>query len=317
MISASADRTTPDRHAPTTDDGAHTRGTPPWVRYVRRHPLACFFVLAYVLSWSYWLPLAFTGQIVMPGSGNPTHFPGLLGPALAALAITAVTQGRGGLRDLGRRMVRWRVGWRWYGAVAVPLGFFTIAITANALAGNGWPHPADLARYSGLPSVGLLAVYLLALMVNGFGEETGWRGFALPHLQRRYRPLNASLLLAIGWAGWHLPLFFIVDSFRTFSAATLPGFLIGLACGAILLTYVYNGTGGSILIVALWHITYNMTTATVAGKGMIAAVVSTLVILWAVVLVIGDLTATRRGRPSPLRIRTPEPIRPGPGQSTR
>jgi uncharacterized protein len=154
-------------------------------------------------------------------------------------------------------MVRWRVGWRWYGAVAVPLVFFIVAIIANALAGNGWPHPADLARYSGLPDVGLLAVYVLALLVNGFGEETGWRGFALPHLQRRHRPLYASLWLAIGWAGWHLPLFFIVASFRGFSPATLPGFLIGLACGAILLTYMYNGTGGSVLLVALWHTTYN------------------------------------------------------------
>jgi uncharacterized protein len=75
--------------------------------------LACFFTLAYALSWAYWLPLAFAGKIVVAGSGNPTQLPGLLGPAVAALAVTAITQGRTGLRDLGRRMVRWRVGWRW------------------------------------------------------------------------------------------------------------------------------------------------------------------------------------------------------------
>jgi membrane protease YdiL (CAAX protease family) len=204
-------------------------------------------------------------------------------------------------------MLRWRVGWRWYAAVATPLAFFALAVTVDVATGGSWPHAADLARYSGLPDVGLLAVFALALLVNGFGEETGWRGFALPGLQTRQRPLTASLLLAAGWAGWHLPLFWIVEGYRGFTPIILPGFLIGLACGAIVLTYVDNGTGGSILLVALWHTTYNMTTATTAGNGTIAAIVSGLVITWAVLLIVLDLTAHRHGRPSPLRQRLPHP----------
>ena len=117
-------------------------------------------------------------------------------------------------RDLLRSMVRWRVGWRWYGAVAVPLLFFAVTLVVLAARGKGWPSGSAMSRYSGLPDVGLLWVFLIALGVNGFGEETGWRGFALPHLQRRHKPLVASLLLTFGWASWHLPLFFVVDSFR-------------------------------------------------------------------------------------------------------
>lgn len=284
-------------------DQVHHHTAPAWVLFVRRHPLACFFVLAYALSWALWLPLIVSGQIVVAGDGNPSHFPGLIGPALAAVTVTAITAGRAGIADLGRRMVRWHVGWRWYASVAVLPGFLAVAVTVNALVGNGWPHPADLTRYSGLPDVGLVGVYVLAVAVNGFGEETGWRGFALPQLQRRHRPLYASLLLAIGWAGWHLPLLFVLDSFRGFNPAMLPGFLIGLACGSIVLTYVYNGTGGSILLVALWHTTYNMATAT--GQPVIATMVSALVIAWAVGLVAQDVKATRGRRPSPLRIRVP------------
>jgi membrane protease YdiL (CAAX protease family) len=153
-----------------------------------------------------------------------------------------------------------------------------------------------------------LGAFALAVVVNGYGEETGWRGFALPRIQRRHRPLVASLLLAVGWAGWHLPLFFILDSYRDFGVVILPGFLIGLACGAIVLTSIYNGTGGSVLLVALWHAVYNMTSATAAAKGTIAATVSALVIAWALVLVVLDLTASRRGRPSPLAWREP-PLR--------
>lgn len=77
-------------------------------------------------------------------------------------------------------------------------------------------------------------------------------------------------MLAVGWALWHLPLFFVLV----------------IICGAVILTWVYNGTGGSVLLVALWHITYNMTSATEAAKGTVAAVVSTFVMVWAVALVL-------------------------------
>jgi deazaflavin-dependent oxidoreductase (nitroreductase family) len=286
-------------------------GAPPGpvALFVRRHPLACFLTLAYALSWAYWLPLAFTGRVVVAGSGSPTQFPGLLGPAVAAFIVTALTQGRAGLRDLVRRMGRWRVGWRWYAAVAAPVSFFALAAAVAAAGGAGWPPARDLAAFSGLPRIGLLGAFALAVLVNGYGEETGWRGLALPLLQRRHRPLVASLVLAVGWAGWHLPLFFILDSYRDFGVVILPGFLIGLACGSIVLASIYNGTGGSVLMVALWHATYNMTSATAAAKGTIAAIVSGLVIAWAAVLVALDLTAGRRGRPSPLAWRAPAPRR--------
>ena len=75
--------------------------------------------------------------------------------------------------------------------------FFVVAATVAAIGGDGWPRPGELVSFSGLPLWGLLAVFALAVLVNGFGEETGWRGFALPGLQRAHRPLTASLL-AVG-----------------------------------------------------------------------------------------------------------------------
>jgi membrane protease YdiL (CAAX protease family) len=257
---------------------------------VRRHPLASYFVLAYALSWAYWVPLALTGAVVTAGDGSPTHFPGLLGPAIAAVVVTAVVDGRAGVRELGRRAVRWRVGVRWYAAAAAPLLFFAVAVAVA-----GWPGAGALTRFSGLPPVGLLGVFALVLLVNGYGEETGWRGFALAHLQRRHGPLVASLLLAVGWAGWHLPLFFILEGYRGLGPVVLPGFLIGLACGAIVLTTVFNGTGGSILLVALWHAIYNMTVATAGSRGMVAAAVSVLVIAWAVVILALHVHRERSG----------------------
>ena len=162
---------------------------------------------------------------------------------------------------------------------------------------------------SGLPSViGVGGVLVLVLLVNGFGEETGWRGFALPLLQRRFSPLTAMLVLAVIWAGWHLPMFLVVDNFRGFSAGTVVGWLLGLTAGSIVLGWLYNRSGGSVALVAVWHACFNMVSATAAGSGLVAAIVTTIVMVQAVVLVVAELVARRQGRPSVLGPRTSGPV---------
>jgi uncharacterized protein len=76
-------------------------------------PLMVFFVLAYALSWSWAIPLAAAHMVVRDGVGWPTHFPALLGPAIAAVVVTAWTMSRPGVRDLPARLARWRVPLRW------------------------------------------------------------------------------------------------------------------------------------------------------------------------------------------------------------
>jgi membrane protease YdiL (CAAX protease family) len=261
---------------------------------MRRRPLLTFFVLAYALSWAWWVPLVLAGELVRPGTGWPTHFPGLLGPALAAFVVTARTHGRAGVRDLVGRMGHWRVAPRWYGWVLAPLALFAVAATGVGLSGGGWPAVADFGVISGLSTVGVLGVCVLIFAVNAYGEETGWRGYALPALQRRHDPLTASLLLAVGWAGWHAPLFFLLASYRDFGAAVLPGFFIGMVAGAIVLTWLTNGAGGSVLLPALWHTSYNLVAGTAAAQGAVAAVVTTGVIGWALALAVQARRCPRR-----------------------
>jgi membrane protease YdiL (CAAX protease family) len=138
---------------------------------------------------------------------------------------------------------------------------------------------------AGLPQWGILFVWAALVLVGGLGEETGWRGFALPALRRRHGLLASSLLLVPIWAGWHLPLFFLLQNFRDLGPVGVPGFLIGLACGSILLAWLYESAGASILIVAVWHGTYNVTAATAGAHGTVAAVVSTGVMVMAALIV--------------------------------
>jgi uncharacterized protein len=102
-------------------------------------PVVAFFVLAYAISWVWVIPWAATGHTVYEGEGWPTHFPSLLGPMLAAFAVTAWTAGQVGVRDLLARMVRWRIGWRWWLAVLSPLAFFFGVIGVMAAAQRAGP----------------------------------------------------------------------------------------------------------------------------------------------------------------------------------
>ena len=157
---------------------------------VRRHPLASFFVLAYALTWPL-IPLV----SVSPLWG----FPALFGPALAALVVAALADGRAGVKDLLGRVVRWRVGVGWY---AVALGL--PAVLAFAAAGLhlalGGQTPVEF---------GGLSVLNFVVFVLIFGEELGWRGYALPRLLVGRSALSASLILGVLWGAWHLPTFFV------------------------------------------------------------------------------------------------------------
>lgn len=251
------------------------------VDVVRRHPIAAYAVAAYAVSWAWWVPIAFRHQIVAKGSGWPTHFPGLLGPMISALAITAVISGREGVRDLGARMFRWRIGVRgWALALGTPLLLIAVGLAVDSQ--RSW---TGLGIFNGLPRIGPLLVWAALVFINGIGEETGWRGFVLPRLRERHGLVGSSLLLALIWGAWHIPLFAILETFRGFNAGTLIGFLIGLACGSLVLAWLYEYTGASILATAVWHGTYNVAAAT-GDSAVRSAIVTTVVILWAVLIVV-------------------------------
>lgn len=265
----------------------HGRGVP---AAVRRHRLAAYFLLAYAFSWGYWLPVALTG-------GHLSHFPGLLGPMLSALLVTAIVRGWAGLRDVLSRMGRWRVPLRCYGAAVVPLAAGLLALGGLWLAGRDLPSRSQLSTMPGLPALGWVGVSILVLVINGYGEETGWRGFAWPRLRERHGLGGAAMILAIPWAVWHVPTFWLDTGMRGFPLPLLPGFLVGMAAGAVVLGWLYERARSSLLIVALFHALLNMASATKGTEGSVAAAVSTVVILWAVAIL--RVEGRRGGRQQP------------------
>lgn len=151
--------------------------------------------------------------------------------------------------------MRWRVAPVWYGVALLGPLALTLGSMALHVALGGQP-PGLGALIGALPMVLIIFVYMMIFVA--LGEEVGWRGYALPALQARYSALLSSVILGVMWVLWHLPLFFNPDTFY----GNLPFglWLAYLLPFTILITWVFNCTGGSVLLVMCFHAAMNATT---------------------------------------------------------
>ena len=227
---------------------------------IKQHAFIVYLTLAVLISWFPWY------------SGGIGFF--VFGPSIAGVIVIALTSGKEGLRDLGQRALSWRVGILWW-AVAL---FFTGLLVLPAIAIN-------LALGGEMPSFAffkqewhLIPVYFLITMIGGpIGEEFGWRGFALPHLQRKWGPVISSVVIGIIWALWHLPQFFDPNTFHAqMGLGFLPIYILAEIVLATIITWVYNKTHSSLLVGGIilhnadnfWGVTlFTNTTMTIAFQG--------------------------------------------------
>lgn len=232
-----------------------------------RHPLAAYFILAFAITWLILSPgVASTlGLLAMEFDGSLLFTFSALGPMTAAFIVTAATEGHSGVRKLVRNMFNWRVEARWWMAATLPFAaLFAVASLISLFTGGAAP---DLG-----PATTLIAT-LFFLLIAEFGEETGWRGFALPRLQQTRSPMQATLLLSFFWWFWHLPVYwvlpFAVEAVQQSGFWAIFGgqFVICLALG-ILCAWVYNGSHGSILMAVLLHANWNFWLIHFANQGV-------------------------------------------------
>jgi len=222
---------------------------------MRKHPLFFFFLISYAFTWIVLIPYILSVWGLIKGSFDFLYIiKPFVGPTLAAVIMTGITEGKEGLHRLWRRLGQGRAGWQWYLLIlaAVPV-LLLLGIVIQ---------PGILASFQGL-TPRLLVTYPLYFVIVFFGvalpEEIGWRGFALPRMQPRYGPLWGTLLLGVLWCFWHL-IFFLTPgqgggpgtSFSTLLVSFAYFFIMVMAF-AIIFTWVFNHTGGSIFIANLLH----------------------------------------------------------------
>jgi membrane protease YdiL (CAAX protease family) len=219
-------------------------------RVVKRHPLVTFFVLTYALSWTFEVPLVVLRDGIAGTQGLVLNLLAANVPSVLAIVLTAMVLGREALRKLLGRLLIWRVDPRWYLVVVGPAALAGGMVALNALVGG----PA-----LSVDATLLSAVIMLAFMIfpgSALGEEIGWRGYALPRLQAGRSALSASLILGVIWGFYHLPLYFTGQAFRPLSL--FPLFVVSTIALSVIITWLYNSTGGSLLLVVLLHATFNL-----------------------------------------------------------
>jgi membrane protease YdiL (CAAX protease family) len=225
--------------------------------FLQRHPVLTYFVLVFALSWG--AILLITGGLGPIGTADPRFlFIALtapVAPAIVGLLLTGLVAGRAGYRDLLARLLRWRVGARWYAVALLTAPLLTVMVAVVfALALHSTEFlPAILTNPDPLR---LLLPGLVGGLVAGFCEELGWTGFAIPRLRLQHGVFATGLLVGVVWGAWHFPLFREGASF----SGVLPFALLFVQLFAwlpayrVLMVWVYDRTG-SLLVAILMHAT--------------------------------------------------------------
>jgi CAAX protease family protein len=219
---------------------------------ITRHPVAASLVLTLGLTWLLEIPRVLDARGELPFA-FPFWGVLLMGwmPGLAAVIVALATGGRAALKTLFARVLVWRVGWPWYLlVVAGTAAIWLLAVLANPLFGGAGLEPPE---FSVDLLVSLIINFVVLFLVNS--EELVWRGSLLPRLQARWSALGASVFVGVFEGLFHLPLFFQPGSDQ--AAAGLPVFVIGSVAGAIVFSWLFNNTRGSLLLVQLFHIFAN------------------------------------------------------------
>jgi len=201
-------------------------------RLIGRHPMVSFFVLACAISWSF---VPFLG------------FPLGVGPFISALIVLSSTEGLAGIKNLFRRIIQWRVSWKWYAlALGLPVAAAIGAAVVTVALGAPAPSAAQLATWTEIVPTFL---FLVLVPLMGPWEEPGFRGFALPGLMRDRTPLFAGLVVGVMHVLWHAPLFFMGE---------IPGAdAVYIMAAAVIFAWIVVGSGGSLLLAMLMHASSN------------------------------------------------------------
>jgi uncharacterized protein len=249
--------------------------------------LGTFLAVTFAISWG----LGVGGSVLL---GPSAFLIGVFGPLLGALYTARRYQGS--TRSVWQPLLRWRLGLRWY-VIAVALPLVLVGLAYGLVQGLGGTWEVEDAY----PIGGAVLFFVLAIFIAGGPEEPGWRGFALPRLQVRYTALGASLVLGAIWALWHAPLWFMPDLF--YADLNYPLYALQILAMSVIYTWLYNTTGGGVLLAVVLHASTNVASAYLAPDVLPQLVLSLLWVTVAAAIVLRhgphDLAPTARATPQP------------------
>jgi membrane protease YdiL (CAAX protease family) len=207
-----------------------------------------YLLIAFGLCWSVtgafiFFPERTTAIFGELSLTNPLFFLATYAPAIAAFFLVLRHTGWSGFKRYLSRLLLWQVHWGWYAIllIGIPLCFY-IGATIKQL---------SISEMFPITSIGELLPVLFLMLFLGPVEEFGWRGFALPLLQRAMAPIWAGLILGIIWSIWHIPAFLLSGTPQA-AWAFMP-FFAGSVSVSVVVTALFNSSRGSLLLPILFH----------------------------------------------------------------
>ena len=217
---------------------------------IQKNTLITYYLLAVIISTFASLPLILSTQGIIAQHVSPEWHPlGALGPILGAGLVVYFARGKSGLWNYIKSLRDTKFSLKLFLFSISSLLVYPIVATAVSLFSNQTSQ-----GFSQLSPIWWISL-LVASLAYGIGEEAGWRGFALPRLQARMNAWWSIFILTIFHALWHIPFFYYRLHFEGFA---LFGFFIGMLAGGIIMTYLYNESGGKTLLPILFHATWNI-----------------------------------------------------------
>ena len=225
--------------------------------------MASFLVMLYAIVWTVFLPVVLQarGLLALPidlsqglAFNAVLAIASILGIALPAFLVTSATSGKAGVRDLLSRCLRWRVGVHWY--LIALLGFLAAMLLVASVFQGLAPLGSLVEKWPLFFTLFLPEVLLPFLFIQVF-EEAGWTGFMQHNLQERRGPLLASILVAPAFVLQHLPIILMDASVGLGSVIIVGALVVVAAFFRVVIMWLYNGSGRSVLGVALFHSVYN------------------------------------------------------------
>lgn len=248
--------------------------------------IVIYYILSCLISWTIWLPLVLNKQLgysihVL----SYQHYLASIGPMLSAIICVLYYGGLKALKEfmLNIFTIKGRSKWIWFGVLS-PVVMFLSAIIINFVVTGNWPNLMRFGIPVDLPSFNIIEAIFLWIITFGFGEEIGWRGIALSNLQTKIKPLYAAVIIGIGWGLWHFPVFFFRNSYMSMGAFEIIGWVVSLIFGSIFLTWLYNASGRSVFVTAIWHALFDAATVGEISVGIITIILSIIVIVMTIVV---------------------------------
>lgn len=264
----------------------------PLAALIRRSPLAAYVALTYLFTWGIGLVLLVERRgFAELGISERWEAVAAFGPFIAALLVAFCVAGLAGTGEVLASLRRWRVGAGWLAfSVLSPVGLLALAALVLRVATGAWPDASALGAGKLATAAGLVQLVVIGGLVQGLGEEPGWRGFMLPRLRARYSALLATLVLFPAWLFWHLPAFL---GRPEFGFAQWLAFSAGVLSAAVWLTFIWEGTRSALMAVA-WHTMINV------ARGVALAISTPMFLAMSTLVLVGAIVIgwRLRGRPA-------------------